>query len=205
MSVFESSFPSFRLVNTHHGDTLQAIAGRELGDENRWPELIWLNSLVYPYVTDNPALAGPGVILSGSQLRVPAPAGFSDPAKSDNEAVYESDCLLTRRQLVADESGDFAVLTGVDNLRQQLSHRITTPMGQARRHPEYGCKIYRLVGTVNSKTAARLGAEYVKSSLLADYRVNAVLSANASVVGDVVQIDAVAEAVTGDSLNVTRA
>lgn len=204
MSIFEAEFPPFRLANTHHGDTLQSIAGRELGDENLWPSLIWLNGLVHPYITDNPALVTNGVILSGSQLRVPAPFGFDDPGKEDNDAVYGVDCLMNNRQLVADEAGDFAIVSGVDNLRQQLSHRINTPTGQARRHPEYGCRIYRLVGTVNNSVAGRLGAEYVKSSLLADYRVNSVTSASAIVSGDAVRIEAVAEAVTGDSLNVAR-
>lgn len=204
MSTFETQAPAFRLVNTHHGDTLQAIAAREMGDPNRWPELVWLNTLSHPYITDDAQRAGPGVILSGAQIKVPAPAGFSDLAVSNNDSVYEADCKMVARQLADDGAGDFAVVSGVDNLKQQLTHRIATPMGQAFRHPEYGCKIYRLIGTRNGPTASRLGAEYVKASLLADYRVNSVPSSKASVQGDTVRIEAVAEAVTGDSLNVTR-
>jgi hypothetical protein len=204
MSDFETEFPTFRLVNTHHGDTLQSIAGRELGDDNRWPELIWLNSLSHPYITDDPARVSAGVLLTGTHIRVPAAAGFSDADNFDNDAVYESDCKIVDGKLEDDGAGDFAILSGVDNLSQQLSHRITTPMGQARRHPEYGCRIYRLVGDVNGPAAARLGAEYVRASLLGDYRVNSVPTSEASVVGDVVRISAVAEAVTGDRLKVTR-
>ncbi len=204
MSVFEAQAPAFRLATTHHGDTLQAVAARELGDPNRWTELVWLNQLSHPYITDDAQRAGAGVLLSGQSIKVPAPAGFNDLDVSDEDSVYEADCRMVARRLAVGSDGDFDVVSGVKNLKQQLSHRIATPMGQAFRHPDYGCKIYRLVGTKNGATAARLGAEYVKASLLADYRVKAVPSSKASVAGDVVRIDAVAEAVTGDSLNVTR-
>ena len=204
MSVFEQAFPNFRLVNTNRGDSLQAIASREMGDSNRWVELVWLNDLSHPYITDDALLERTGVILSGGQIKVPAPGGFEDPDQSGNDDVYASDMIMKGKLLTDDGSGDFAVVSGVKNLKQQLSHRITTPMGQALRHPDYGCKIYRLIGTMNGPTAAILGAEYVRSSLLADYRVNSVPSSKATVIGDAVRIDATAEAVTGDSLKIVQ-
>lgn len=204
MSVFELAPPNFRLVNTNRGDTLPAIAAREMGDPNRWVELVWLNDLVPPYITDDAGLERPGVILSGGQIKAPAPGGFEDPAQSGNDQVYAADMIMSGKLLADDGSGDFSVVSGVRNLKQQLSHRIATPMGQAFRHPEYGCKIYRLIGSMNGPTAAILGAEYVRSSLLADYRVNSVPSSKATVSGDSVRIDATAEAVTGDSLKISR-
>lgn len=196
MSEFERPLPSYRLAETHHGDDLQAVANREMGDENRWPELVWINALTYPYITDDPLMAGPGVLLSGALIKVPAPAGvWTDDA--DRGQVYERDAAMVNRMLVADAGGDLAVVAGADNLRQQLKHRIDTPRGQARRHPEYGCMVWRLQGTVNGPTAGKLGAEYVKSALLADYRVSSVESATAEVSGDAVRITAKAKAIEG--------
>ena len=202
MSQFEQELPSVRLVKTHHGDDLQAVAAREMGDANRWPELVWLNQLVHPYLTDDERRAGPGVLLSGALLKVPAPVGVWTDDAEDGQ-VYERDCALAGRQLVATEGGDFAVLSGTDNLRQQLQHRIDTPRGQLRRHPEYGCLVHRLKGTVNGPTAGALGAEYVKSALAADYRVATVLSSTANVAGDAIKIKAAAKAVEGGVVELT--
>lgn len=196
MSEFERPLPSYRLAETHHGDDLQAIAHREMGDANRWPELVWINSLTWPYVTDDERLVGPGVLLSGQFIKVPAPAGvWTDDA--DRGQVYERDAAMVSRRLVVAEDGDLAVVAGADNLRQQLKHRIDTPRGQARRHPEYGCLIWRLQGTVNGPTAGALGAEYVKATLLADYRVASVDTASAEVSGDAIRITARARAIEG--------
>lgn len=196
MSEFERPLPSFRLVETHHGDDLQAIAHREMGDANRWPELVWINALVHPYITDDEARVGPGVLLSGSFIKVPAPAGvWTDDAERGQ--VYERDAALVGKHLVVSEGGDLAVVAGADNLRQQLTHRINTPRGQARRHPEYGCMVWRIMGTVNGPTAGMLGAEYVNSALAADYRVAEVISAKAEVSGDAVRITARARAIEG--------
>lgn len=200
MSEFERQEPTYRLAETRRGDDLQAVAAREMGDANRWPELVWLNNLVHPYLTDDDRLVSANVLLTGSLLKVPAPAGvYTDDAERGQ--VYERDCQLAGKLLFDDGAGDFAVAAGIDNLRQQLKHRIDTPRGQARRHPEYGCMIWRLQGTVNGPAAGMLGAEYVKSALKADYRVASVSNASAEVSGDSIKITATAEAIAGGSVD----
>lgn len=201
MSEFERQLPRYRLAQTHRGDDLQAVAGREMGDANRWPELVWINNLSWPYLTDDPQRVGPGVLLTGAMLKVPSPAGFTED-KNSTDDVYERDCVLRHKALDADENGDFAVVSGVDNLTQQLRHAVVTPRGQARRHPNYGCLVWRLLGTVNGPVAGIMGAEYVKETLLSDYRVTGVPTAVADIQGDSLRISAQATALTGGSIEV---
>lgn len=201
MSEFERAMPTYRLVETNHGDDLQAIAHRELGNANRWPELVWINGLAWPYITDDERRAGHGVLLTGSLIKIPAPVGlWTDQA--DRGQVYERDAAMVNRQLTVGEDGDLAVFSGADNLRQQLKHRVDTPRGQLRRHPEYGCMIWRLKGTVNGPTAGMLGAEYVKAALAADYRIASVESATAEVAGDSIRITARAQAIEGGVVDI---
>jgi len=202
MSDFERPTPSYRLVETHWGDDLQSVAAREMGDANRWPELVWLNALTHPYITNDERQVTPSVILAGALLKVPAPTPvFTDAA--DRGQVYERDCEMRDRLLADDGHGDLAVLAGADNLRQQLQHAVNTPRGQARRHPEYGCLVWRLQGTVNGPTAGRLGAEYIKSTLLSDYRVSSVETSTAEVIGDAIRITARAVAIEGGIVDIS--
>lgn len=200
MAEFDRPLPSFRLVKTQYGDTLQDVAMRELGDENRWIELVWLNDLISPYLTDDSALAGGRVVLNGNLIRVPAPAGvYADPENKGQ--VYERDCKMVNRRLVLDEFGDIAVVAGVANLTQQLRHRINTPTGQLRRHPEYGCRIHHLRGQVAGPVALQLSRDYVKATIQAEYRISSVVSVAAEIEGDVTRVHAVGEAIAGDRLD----
>lgn len=201
MSEFERKAPPYRLAETHHGDTLQRIAAREMGDANRWPELIWLNGLTHPYLTGDEGSVSSTVLLYGALIKVPAPVGVytSDAARGQ---VYERDCAMVDKLLVDDGSGDLLVVAGVDNLSQQLSHAVVTPRGQASRHPDYGCMIWRLVGKAAGPTAAKMGAEYIKATLAADYRVSRVDAATAQVTGDTVRVTARAVAIDGSAVDV---
>ncbi len=203
MSEFERKLPPVRLAATHYGDTLQIFADREMGDANRWPELVWINSLTHPYITDDPERVSPGVVLVGTFLKVPAPVGVY--SSSADYRIYERDCALTGKLLTADAGGDLLVASGIDNLKQQLSHVVVTPRGQAIRHPEYGCMIWRLLGTVNGPTAGKLGAEYIKASLKSDYRVSGVASSVAEVSGDQIRATARAVAIDGSHVDVVIA
>lgn len=200
MSEFERQQPSFRLVETLHSDTLQDVAARELGNANLWPELIWLNRLTPPYLTDNTAEVSPTVLLNGSLIKVPAPKGVvTDDAQ--NGQVFERDCQLMNKQLMDDGMGDFAILAGVPNLKQQLTHRINTPKGQAKRHPDYGCLVWSLKGKVTGGTASMLGAQYVKSTLQADYRISTVIRSEALITGDATRVSATAQTIAGASVD----
>lgn len=203
MSEFEREMPNYRLAETVRGDTLQRVAAREMGDANRWPELVWLNSLVSPYLTDDASQAGATTLLTGSLIRVPAPTGmFTDPDEIGQ--VYERDCKLVRRRLIDDGNGDILVASGSDNLKQQLTHRVVTPRGQLVRHSDYGCLVWQLHGKVAGPVAGLLGAQYVKAAVQADYRVSQVTSSTAEITGDVTRITATAEAIAGGKVDISN-
>lgn len=201
MTAFTRASPSYRVVTTNRGDTMQAIAARELADPNRWPELVWLNGLSWPYITDDPARVTDGVLLTGAFLKVPAPVGVarvSDPTGQ----VFERDVLMVGRQLSDDGQGDFSVVSGADNLGQQLRHRIDTPKGQLARHPGYGCSVYRLIGKVNGPTADAMAVGYVKAALLSEYRVRSIVSLKATASGDAAKVAATVETIAGGTVDV---
>lgn len=202
MTAFSKEMPSYRIAATEHGDTIKLVAARELGDSNRWPELVWLNTLVWPYITDDPTRAGTGVLLSGQFIKIPAPAGVLSE-RAETGQVFERDVKMNNRMLEADDSGDFLVVSGSKNLVQQLQHRIITPRGQAMRHPTYGSLLYRLIGRVNGPAAGMLGAEYTKSAVLSDYRIRSVEYAQATPTGDKIPVTARAVTIAGGVVDLT--
>ncbi|HGX3708897.1 TPA: hypothetical protein ACNEJR_003658 [Escherichia coli] len=203
MAEFDRPEPTSRLAKTHYADTLQNVAMRELGDENRWIELVWLNDLHWPYLTDDQTNTDPKVLVTGSLIKVPATSGQASQDATTPGQIYERDIKMVNRRLVLDSTGDIAVVAGVKNLTQQLKHRINTPTGQARRHPAYGCRIHELRGKVNGPLAAHLAREYLKTAVKAEYRISSIRELVGSSEGDVIRAQCVGEAIAGDSVDLT--
>lgn len=192
---FERPLSGYRYAATNFGDDLPAVALRELGDANRWQELAWINDLLPPYLTDDKARATDRVLVAGSMLMIPS-AGRQAYGRTDAE-VYLSDAVLASGLLQVDRFGDLGVVSGRSNLKQQLLHRLNTPVAQLTRHPEYGCEVHRLRGVIGGPTAAALGASYVRTALESDFRVSSVTQAIAEISGDVTRINAEAVPITG--------
>jgi phage baseplate assembly protein W len=202
LTDFEKAMPSYRLAKTHHSDTLQMVAYRELGDANRWIELIWMNNLSDPYLTDDVNLVSSSVLLTGSLIRVPAAAGVTSTTQETGQ-VFERDVALVNRRLAVDDTGDIMTVSGIDNLSEQLGKRLDTPKGQLIRHPKYGCRLHELLGKVTGPAADLLGAQYVKSSLKADYRISSVTSVTGTSAGDSISVVANAMAIDGNTVDTT--
>lgn len=200
--TIQRSIAGFRFAETNRGDTLQTVAYRELGDASRWPELVSFNGLHFPFLTDDPAQEGPGVLLTGRLIRVPAAAQASQTVQ-DAEALYERDLQLVGGDVPVD-GGDFATVGGLANLRQALSNRLQTERGELVFHPSYGSLLRRLIGVVNGPTAAILAASYAKSCVQADPRVSRVRTSKAEVLGDSLSVAVVAEPVVGQSVELNE-
>jgi phage baseplate assembly protein W len=194
----------YRFVETQYGDTLQIIAAREMGDATRWPEIVSYNGLVPPFITDDEALAGPGVALSGQSIRIPAPAPISDATTNPN-ATFLSDIKLQNGLVEADSAGDMLLCEGLPNLKQALVHRVVTQRGELMYHPLYGSLLRRLIGTVNGPTANLLAAQYAKATVESDPRVSRVSKSTAQVSGDVINVSVEAETISGRSITIDEA
>ena len=190
----------FRFAETRRGDSLQAIAARELGDGKRWAELVSYNGLVPPYITDDPLVARAGVVLTGALILVPAATAAA--YTTDQSQVFERDIALVAGQITIVD-GDFGPIEGLQNLKQAIRHRVATDRGELIMHPEYGSKLRLLIGTGNNAIAGQLAAEYARAAVSADPRVSSVRSPVAVVSGDSITVTIVAEPITGRAVDAT--
>lgn len=177
------------------GDTLQSIAARELNDASQWALLATINGLSPPYITGDPTQASASVKLYGQSIIIPG-ATPQASATVDPNAVFGVDVALTNGFMSA-VGGDLISVAGQPNLSQALAGRIITDKRELLFHLDYGCKVRQILGAANGQTAALLGAQFVKSSLLADPRVQSVESVIATINGDSTDIVATIIPVSG--------
>lgn len=196
MSAPLRTYQGFRVVETYRGDTLRAVAARELADASRWAELADINALRDPYLVDDPALAGDGVVASGSTLLVPFSRAYA-PVSTDAASVFGRDLRLRQRFLSATDAGDLELIEGSANLSQAVSHVLSTDIGELQYHLMYGCGARRMIGRGISPATRMLVDRLVRRCINADSRVNSVLESKTSVSGDVLRAELIVEAVDG--------
>lgn len=202
MTDFTRPIAGFRFVQTHRGDTLRRVALRELGDASNWAQLIWLNKLVPPYLTDDVAEVRDGVLLTGSAIRVPSASSDVDAGVFPDE-VFQADCQL-KDGAFQFAGGDFAMVSGRANLRQALSHRIVTDHGELAHHPRYGANLGRLVGALSGPVRQLVAADYVDEALRNETRVKDVTRVTATTQGDRLSVAAEVVPITGINLDVSK-
>jgi len=69
-----STWTDVKTIPVNRGDTIFTIAKRELGAISYWQDLVILNNLQPPYVTDDTSSRKPGVLVFGEAIRIPIPS-----------------------------------------------------------------------------------------------------------------------------------
>ena len=142
---------SVKEINILDTDDLQSIAARELGEVDKFRDIILLNNLKPPYI--DPA-GGPGVLKPGDKILLPSfnPSTTTDVIKSKEFQITKNmreaeknlgvDIRLTKDgDLAQSNTGDFDLLGGMDNMSQAVSLRLAYEKGSLKRHLTIGTNL----------------------------------------------------------------
>jgi hypothetical protein len=164
------------------GDNIQTIALRELGDIDKFKDIIILNNLKPPYIS---ATGGPGVLKPGDKILIPKTnaSGSSSVARNVQYNITKT-MQQAERDLGVDirltDDGDLAIasnkdldlVAGVENLVQAIAIKLFLEKLSLKRHPQVGTNLQ--LGTklrANSLTALR---KEITDSLGSDNRVESI-------------------------------
>jgi len=185
LNPFSKTIPRTRLVRIRPGDTLQRIAARELGDATLWPDLVYLNGLVWPFIVASQAQAAANVLVEGDSLQVPE-TGALLPGEQGL-----SDLMLVQGQLVV-ASGDLALVTGNAAAMQSITVRLAAETGDLIFHLGFGSSFRRIIGQGGGPETIQIAEAFVRKALLGDPRVVDVPSSVVTISGDSLRVEATA-------------
>jgi len=134
-----------------YGTTLERLAQQELGDSTRWGEIVEVNNLKAPYISDDPQESRDGVIRAGQNILIPIPVrnGFSQvPVGKENkltknmselERSLGTDLKINKDfDLVLTSSGDLELVAGAENMAQGTLLKLSYEPGEVMLYPELG-------------------------------------------------------------------
>lgn len=203
---FTRTYQRLRRVDTRVRDTIQRFTVRNLGDASRWPEIIQINGLVWPYLTDDPDQVVPGVVLAGAaQLQIPDDgAAVTSDSAPDPAVAFGIDMLLEGGTLSDDGNGDFATVSGVANLKQAMRIKFNTPLGQLVYYPAFGNGAQQFVGAGNNPANMILANSLAQRCARSDNRIDSTQGFVTSITGDRLDISGSAVAIDGSNVDVTN-
>ena len=184
---------SFRYT-VKFSDTLQSIAKEFTGSEDNWHFIARVNGMSRTTELE-----------SGDEIVIPSINSFGgDTSELDDFVISESpdrdfpsgqnfnlgtDILVDpERGVVVERDGKVSTVSGVDNVKQALNHRLQTRLGSLIRHSEtYG--LAAVVGAPGVFISNRYVRMSIANTLIKDPRVAQILRIRVRNEGDVIQAE----------------
>ncbi|WP_308722511.1 hypothetical protein [Paenibacillus polysaccharolyticus] len=94
----------------------------------------------------------------------------------DLEAFGGTDLKMTSDGDLSDDgTGDWEVLTGIDNIKQAVSQRLVTRRGSLTQHPAYGSRLHELIGLAEAPYIRQLVELDIHETLGDEDRIDGVI------------------------------
>ena len=152
-------------------DNIQTIAARELGDVDRFREIVVLNNLRPPYISST---GGVGVLKNGDKILLPGSsaagsAGITEVKEYNitkgmraSEKNLGVDIRLTSEgDLAVSNTKDLDLIAGVENISQAILTKLLLTRGSLKRHLDIGTNLQ--IGAKSTKGLNEIQSEIISS------------------------------------------
>lgn len=188
-----------------YGETLQSIAQEYFGTAENWTELAVLNNLDYPFIDTDGLEPSDNLRVKrlGEQLLIPVNDAtvltnitslkevddvYSKSLGEDIEIFSDFSALSVTKdgmgEFISDVHGDLKTVRGLNNLRQSILIRLSTPRGSLLHHPEFGTDLHKYLGAKGTPGGVQKIVVEIKRTILTDPRVAEVVIEEATLDGD---------------------
>lgn len=171
------------------GMTIQTLAAKEMGDPDKYKELVMYNNLKPPYIDTTGTSTSPYVLKPGDKIQIPitstpkspknVTSGFPAPINKNLDAVQKSfgvDFKLTDEfDLDVNSYGDINLLASSENVAQRIILKLLLDEGSLKRHPEIGVGL--AVGIKSTLDLTGL-VDRIRTSLSSDSSIEKVIYAD---------------------------
>jgi len=150
------------------GESLKDFALRVSGSIGLWLVIASLNNLV-----SNGQFSDGSPLVAGTKLLAPLPKGGGGGIIFANSPMYDVDLQLSPQgDLVVVGNGDLALVSGISNLKQGITTRLRTNVGEVTGAPSMGMP--KVIGKKQLASTAGILATTMEAQLLADARVKGI-------------------------------
>jgi len=211
-------------VIVQRGETIRDIAQRCLNDRVRWRELVLINGLRAPYISES---GGPDILRPGDVIMCPADGTIGVDASDVNipntsaketqnhdesragpvQSAFGRDLRLRTvtvskdldaTDLTVGQDGDLSTIVGIPNVQQAIRLKFATERGELSAHPYYGSKFP--LGSKAGPAAFTTFQIDVQSALLSDKRVESIVDLDMTSLGDVMAVDTTVKLISTSEL-----
>lgn len=185
-------------ININYNDTLEKISVRYLGDATRWHEIVALNKLKPPYISD---IAGDGIKAYGDEILIPSGEGiiFNEDNVVDTRLTSITKNLTEQERklgvdlkidsdgnLIFNAKKDIDLCYGFENIKQAIMLKLAYERGSLMYHPEVGVGLF--IGDNNDIMIDEL-TQSIRETILADKRFASISGLKLKKVDNAVYLD----------------
>lgn len=185
-------------VKIQANTSLENLSIQYLGTPDRWIDIVNLNRLKPPYLSDNMEYIGnPFVKKTGDSLLIPS-NGELGGIKTITSNRYNENASEIERQmgvdlklsdqfdLILDNSDDFALSSGGANLKQAIKLKISHRKNDLMYHPDIGLGV--IVGEKTPPSPEKIVSE-LESQITSDPRVGSISQLQLAIVNNAISLN----------------
>ncbi len=126
-------------------------------------------------------------LVPGTHLKIPVVSGDKGNIIQTASEVYGQDVKLKEDGTLSIQNGGIEMVSGLDNLKQAITHRVKSDYKSLSTHPRYGCGLLSIIGEKNTAAINTLARASIIEAINFEPRLDYIRELTSFAVGDAIK------------------